>query len=106
MPIRRKLFQLTDIPKFASPDLSNLDPGMTAGTLVDRLGAGGFMSYGQIWPRMDPLVRGLASDAFIEAQFASYEDGWKNQSLQDAYRLLRRAFGGKGTWYAYPAKPN
>jgi len=49
MPIRRKLFQLTDIPKFASPDLSNLDPGMTAGTLADRLGAGGFRSCPEGW---------------------------------------------------------
>jgi hypothetical protein len=105
MPIRRKLFQLTDIPKFASPGLTVLDPAMTAGTLTDRLGAGGFMSYGQIWPRMDLLVRGLASDSFIEAQFASYEDEWKNKSVQEAYRLLRKVFGGKGTWYPYPPKP-
>jgi hypothetical protein len=99
---RGKLFELLDILKFAAPSVGSIDAALTALPLRDRLGGGGFMSYGQMWPRMEILVSGLATDQFIETTFASYKDEWKNNSIREAFRLLRDQFGGKGTWYRRP----
>jgi hypothetical protein len=99
---RGKLFELLDFVKFAVPNVLNLDAARTAPNLVQRASSGGFMSYGPIWSRMDPLVRGLATDSFIESQFSAYADDWKNKSIKDAYRVLGEYFGGRGTWYPGP----
>jgi hypothetical protein len=97
-----KYYELLDMPKFAAPDVLTLKAEATAFNLMERVGGGGFMSYGQIWPRFDVLVRGFASDAFIDASFAAYKAEWKNNAIRAAYRLLRDHFGGKGQWYRMP----
>jgi hypothetical protein len=102
MPSRGKYFELLDVPKFAVPDVLNLQASLTSFNLADRVYGSGFMSYGQIWPLFDVMVRGLATDEFIESAFTAYEDEWKNKAIQNAYRLLRDHFGGKGTWYRLP----
>ena len=60
------------------------------------------MSYGQIWPRFDVIVRGLADDDFITSAFSSYKLAWKNEAIRKAFRLLRDHFGGKGRWHKLP----
>jgi hypothetical protein len=95
-------YELLDVPKFALPDVLMLQASQTALNLIERTTGGGFMSYGQIWPRFDLIVRGLATDDFIESAFSAYESEWKNKAIRDAYRLLRDHFGGKGNWYRVP----
>jgi len=102
---RGKFFELLDVVKFALPSVLSLHASPTSHNLAARVGGGGFMSYGQMWPRLDALVRGLATDAFIKTEFSAYTDDWKNKSIQDAYRLLRDKFGGKGRWYPIPSAP-
>lgn len=63
------------------------------------------MSYGQVWPHIDDVVRGLATDAYIVNIFKAYKAPWKNESIRNVVRLLRRYFGGKGTWYPEKSKP-
>lgn len=94
-----KCYVLLDVPKFAAPDVLTLRAEPTAFNLMERVGGGGFMSYGQIPPRFDVLVKGYASDDFIEASLAAYKHEWKNKVVQAAYKLLRDHFGGKGRWY-------
>jgi len=103
---RGKYFELLDFPKFAYPSVVGLDAVQTSYNLIERLGGKGFMSYAQIWPRMVPIVSGLATESYIQSQFNAYGDDWKNNSIQDVARLLRQYFGGRGTWYPYPAKPS
>jgi hypothetical protein len=31
------------------------------------------MSYGRIWPRFDVIVKGFASDDFIDTSFTAYK---------------------------------
>ncbi len=94
-----KYYELLDIPKFARPDVLSLQAGPTAASLVERVDGGGFMSYGQIWPRLDLLFKGQATDDYIASQFSAYKDDWKNRAIQDAFRLLRELFKDKGNWY-------
>jgi hypothetical protein len=105
MASRGKYFELIDFPKFARPTISTLQPALTAAELLERLGGGGFMSYNQIWPRVGHVVRGLATDAYILETFKAYKASWKNESIRDVVRLLRKYFGGRGTWYPEPSKP-
>ncbi|WP_421723368.1 hypothetical protein [Bauldia sp.] len=70
-----------------------------------RLGDKGFMSYGQVWPRLGHAIRGLADDEFISMAFSSYKDEWKNQTIREGYTLLRDYFGGRGNWYPARSKP-
>lgn len=105
MASRGKLFELIDFPKFARPNVLKLQPSPTALILTERLGGGGFMSYGQIWPRVGMIVQGQATDKYIADTFSAYEDDWKNRSIQEAVCLLREYFGGKGTWYRVPSAP-
>lgn len=105
MASRGKFFELLDIVKFARPDVLSLRPAPTALVLTERLGGGGFMSYGKMWSRIEVIVRGLASDEFIEATFSAYKDEWKNKSIQEAFRLLRDHMNGNGNWYRAPAVP-
>jgi len=102
---RGKFFELLDFVKFALPNVLSLDASRTASNLAERTGGGGFMSYGQMWPRLDVLVRGLATDTFIESEFSAYTDDWKNKSIRAAYRLLREHLGGRGAWYPGPKAP-
>jgi hypothetical protein len=94
-----KYYELLDIPKFARPNVLTLQALSTASNLAERLIGGGFMSYGQIWPRFDLVFKGLITDEYIKSEFAAYKDGWKNRAVQDAFRLLRDQFHGKGNWY-------
>jgi hypothetical protein len=48
------------------------------------------------------IVKGLATDDFIDFSFTAYKAEWKNKAIRAAYRLLRDYFGGKGTWYRMP----
>jgi hypothetical protein len=105
MPTRGKFFELLDVVKFGMPDALTLNAEATSYNLAERVVGGGFMSYGAMWSRMDLLVRGYATDNFVENAFSFYEDDWKNKSIQDAFRLLREQFGGKGRWYAAPRQP-
>jgi hypothetical protein len=102
---RGKFFELLDIAKFALPNVLTLQASPTAFNLAERAIGGGFMSYGQIWRRLDVAVRGLATDEFIESAFSAYKDEWKNKSIQYTYRLLREYFGGKGAWYQVSSAP-
>jgi hypothetical protein len=102
---RGKYFELLDFPKFAFPSVVGMDVAQTSYNLRDRLGGQGFMSYGQIWPRMDPIVGGYASESYIESQFSAYSDEWKNKSIRDVVQLLRQYFNGRGRWYPHPPKP-
>lgn len=63
------------------------------------------MSYGQIWPRMNELVRDGATEESITRNFAAYKDEWKNKSIQDAVRLLQQMMGGRGNWYRDRSPP-
>jgi|SRR5215469_1259465 len=94
-----KYYELLDIPKFARPNILSLNALATAPNLTERRNGGGFMSYGQVWPRLDVMFKGLATDEYIQTQFSAYKDEWKNQAIRDAFRLLRQHFGGKGSWY-------
>jgi hypothetical protein len=102
---RGKTFELLDFPKFAYPSVVRMDAAQTSQNLIERLGSGGFMSYSSIWPRMAAIVEGHATETFIENEFGFYSEGWKNESIRDAVRLLRKHFGGRGTWYSLPTKP-
>lgn len=102
---RRKFFELVDFPKFSVPSVLSIDPPMTALNLVDRLGGKSFMSYGQIWPRIDDVVRGYATEDYILREFRSYEASWKNDSIRTAVRLLAQHLGGKGVWYPEKGRP-
>lgn len=102
---RAKYFELLDFTKFANPSVVGMDAAQTAYNLVERLGAGGFMSYGQIWSRMNIIVGGRATDQFVTSQFSSYSDDWKNNSIQEVVSHLSHHFGGRGTWYPFPMRP-
>jgi hypothetical protein len=102
---RGKVFELLDFPKFAYPSVVGMDAALTSQNLIDRLGSGGFMSYAAIWPRMTAIVGGHADEAFVEKEFGFYDENWKNESIREAVRLLRKHFGGRGTWYSLPTKP-
>jgi hypothetical protein len=102
---RGKFFELLDVVKFALPDALTLQASATSYNLTERLAGRGFMSYGALWSRLDMLVKGLATDQFIKGEFSFYGDEWKNRSLQDAFTLLRKYFGGKGRWYPGPRQP-
>jgi hypothetical protein len=69
------------------------------------VGGKGFMSYGMIWSRLEPIVAGFASESYIAKEFSRYEDDWKNNSIQDVVRLLKQHFGGRGRWYRHPFQP-
>jgi hypothetical protein len=60
------------------------------------------MSYGQIWPRLELIFKGLATDGFIKSEFCAYNAEWKNRAIRDAFSLLRDQFAGKGNWYRLP----
>lgn len=94
-----KYYELLDMPKFALPHVLALQADPTSHNLAERVLSGGFMSYGQIWPRFDLMVKGYATDDFIASSFTSYEADWKNNAIRVAFRLLRDHFGGKGNWY-------
>jgi hypothetical protein len=96
---RGKFFELLDIVKFARPNIVTLQPSPTALLLTERLGGGGFMSYGSLYSRIRFIVSGLATDQFIQDEFSFYEDDWKNKSLQAAFTLLRDHMDSKGNWY-------
>lgn len=103
---RAKIFELLDFPKFAYPSVVGMDPTQTSYNLIERLSSsGGFMSYGQIWPRLGLIVAGHASEHFIVTEFNAYSDDWKNESIRDAVRLLKKHFNGRGTWYPFATKP-
>src|ERR1051326_8271150 len=97
-----KFYELLDVPKFALPDVLTIQAQPTAFNLAERAVGGGFMSYGQIWSHFDLMVRGLATDEFIETAFTAYKDDWKNKAIRVAFRLLRDHFGGKGRWHKMP----
>lgn len=109
MARRGKYFELLDLPKFAYPSVLGMDSALTANNLSERLAGGGFMSYQMIWPRLEPIVAGLATDAYIKSTFSPYpndpKQNWKNVALQDVARLLRDHFGGRGRWYRHIEKP-
>lgn len=94
-----KYYELLDVPKFALPHVLALQAEPTSFNLAERTVGGGFMSYGQIWPRFDLIVKGYATDDFIASSFTAYEADWKNNAIREAFRLLRNHFGGKGNWY-------
>jgi hypothetical protein len=98
-----KYYELLDVPKFALPNVLAIKPELTTLNLVERTVSGGFMSYGSIWPRFDVIVRGFATDDFIDNSFSFYKTDWKNKSIRTAYRLLRDHFCGKGSWYRLPS---
>jgi hypothetical protein len=105
MARRGKTFELLDFPKFAAPSVLRMDAAQTAGNLIERLGGVSFMSYGQIWPRMSDIVNGFADETFICREFSAYSDDWKNNSIQDAARLLAEHFGRRGKWYPFSTEP-
>jgi hypothetical protein len=102
---RGKYFELLDFPKFAYPSVVGMDSGQTANNLIERLAGGGFMSYGMIWSRLEPIVGGYATESYITTEFSPHEEDWKNNALQDVARLLKQHFGGRGRWYKHPQKP-
>lgn len=102
---RGKYFELLDFPKFAYPSVLSMDSVLTANNLIERLAGRSFMSYSMIWPRLESIVTGYASEAFISAEFSRYEADWKNENLRNVVRLLRAYFGGRGRWYREPTRP-
>ena len=103
MARRGKYFELLDVVKFGFPDALTLQAEATSYNLAERVAGGGFMSYGALWPRLDVLVNGYATDDFIDSHspYSTRMTG-RTSSLRDAFRLLRENFGGKGRWYAAP----
>ena len=105
---RKKIFQFLDIPRFAAPDILNMDAATTGLRIGhERMQGHGYISYESVWSAFPKVIRGYATDDFIEQQFSYYRksrDSWKNQELQTIVKLLREAFGGKGRWY--PASKN
>jgi hypothetical protein len=102
---RAKFFELIDFPKFARPSVLSILAPPTALELTERLEGGGFMSYGQIWPRLGDVVRGLATEAYILQEFKAYKKDWKNETIRNVVRMLCKMFAGKGTWYPERSKP-
>lgn len=103
MAARAKYVELIDIAKFGLPNVLTLQAQPTALNMVERAAGGGFMSYNQMWQHLPLAVRGLATDEFIAAAFSAYKATWKNKVIQNAFRLLRDYFGGKGNWYRAPS---
>jgi hypothetical protein len=54
---------------------------------------------------MPAIVEGRATERFIIEEFNFYNDPWKNDSIREAVRLLKKHFGGRGTWYPLSTKP-
>jgi hypothetical protein len=102
---RGKYFELLDFPKFAYPSVGGMDAAQTANNLIERLAGKGFMSYAMIWPRLELIVSGRATEAFITSEFSPHAEEWKNKALQDVARLLKSHFGGRGRWYRHPLTP-
>lgn len=102
---RGKYFELLDFPKFAYPSVLSMDSALTANNLRERLAGKSFMSYSMIWPRLEMVVAGYATESFIISEFSRYEDDWKNENLREVTRLLRAYFGGRGRWYREPSRP-
>lgn len=106
MAARGKTFQLLDFPKFALPSVTAMDAALTSLNLIDRLGGKSFMSYAPIFSRLSDLIGGAGTDAYIKSHFAPYAEPWKNDSLQEAGRLLANYFGERGgKWYPHASKP-
>ncbi|QND71277.1 hypothetical protein [Tardiphaga robiniae] len=103
---RGKYFELLDFTKFAFPSVIGMDAAATANNLVERLGGGGFMSYGPIWSRLNPIVAGYATDAFIASEFSFHSEEWANDAMREVARLLRQYFNGRGRWFQYPQRPS
>lgn len=102
---RGNFYELLDFTKFANPSVLRIDSVQTAYNLAERIGGIGFMSYGMIWSRLEPIVNGLATDAFIKSEFSPYNKDYKNLAIQDVAQLLLKYFGGKGRWYKLSQKP-
>jgi hypothetical protein len=105
MTSRGKFFELLDFPKFAKPNVVQIAAAPTALEVAARLGEGGFMSYGQLWPRMGDAVRGIVTDHLLKLIFSAYQDEWKNENIRDAFSLLQTHFSARGNWYPQPSKP-
>lgn len=95
----RKHFELLDCPKFAFPNLTDIDVVATAANILERLQGKGFLNYGQIWSRMGDIADGLVNDDYLAHHLNGYSVEWKNENLQAVARLLAGQFGGKGRWY-------
>lgn len=103
---RGKSFQLLDFPKFAMPTVTNMDAALTSLNLIDRLGGKSFMSYAPIFARLGDFVSGAGSESYIASHLSPYSEPWKNESIQEAGRLLANYFGSRGgRWYPHSSKP-
>lgn len=52
------------------------------------------------------MVRGAGTETYVKNHFSPYDDSWKNESLQEAGRLLARYFGERGgKWYPHSSEP-
>ncbi len=94
----RRVFQLLDVPKFAYPSLSELDPIQTANNILDRLHGKSFMSYSRPLGLMPKIVRGEITSADIPSMFTSNKEEWKNVNQREVAKSLYNSFGGKGAW--------
>ena len=101
----RKRFELLDCPKFAYPSLTNMDVGLTAVNISERLNGKSFLNYGQIWPLLADIADGKLDDFALKARLSAHKDAWKNEVLQEVAALLREWIGGKGRWYKEGARP-
>lgn len=100
----RRVFELLDVPKFAYPSLSELDPVQTAYNIRERLNGRSFMSYTQPLSLVPRIVRNEITPVQI-AKLSSYSDEWKNVNVREVAMALYNEFGGKGVWYPVPARP-
>ncbi|CAN2533515.1 hypothetical+protein [Methylocapsa aurea] len=100
----RRVFQLLDVPKFAYPSLSELDPIQTANNILDRLHGKSFMSYSRPLGLMPKIVRGEITSADIPSMFTSNKEEWKNVNQREVAKSLYDSFGGKGAWYPVSSK--
>lgn len=93
-----KFFEALDIPRFAKPDLLNLDPVLTAIELRDRLSGKGFMSYDPLWPRLTEIARRKVTDFEIGAW-------WRSAILINAMVVMREQYDRTGSWYYFRRNP-
>lgn len=99
-------FELLDIPKFGLPNIAEFDVARSAAEITRQLGEDSFMSYTQVWSRLERAANGeLQSDSLVDLELSSYKAAWKNENLRFVLKAIRDILANRGTWYPNRQKP-
>jgi hypothetical protein len=93
-----KYFEALDVPRFAVPNVLDLDPIRTSANIRERLAGKGFMSYDPLWTRMKKITSEPVSEADIEKW-------WNSKTLIYAMTTLNLGYGQEGSWYGFKRIP-